>query len=139
MEREAEADLRRNGTDAVKMIADDSMGELHTFFDWLHWTHTTAIVDRTYRQMPRAEFERLERPANLRAAVEFSEDFATRHHIPYLRVDFLLVNALLYFTETSLTPGYCIVHYEPDLFQYSVSPGHPNREHFLKTGGAPMS
>ncbi len=115
------------------MIASEGMGEIHAFFDWIRWEYTDAIVDRTYRQMPKTEFDSLGRPENLQSAVDFAEDFATRHQVPYLRVDFLLVNKQLYFTETSLTPGYCIVHYEPDLFAYSIAPGHPNRDHFLRT------
>jgi len=95
------------------------------FLDWRRWRHLQQPVDLPYGIMRPADFLTLRRPDNLEAAVAMAEHFAATWEIPYVRVDFFLVDGVLHFAEFAISPDGCRVNYSIDLFEYSQQTDNP--------------
>lgn len=97
------------------------------FVDWRRWRHLRQPVDLAYGVMRPSDFRNLRRPGNLEAAVAMAEHFSATWRIPYVRVDFFLVDGVLHFAEFAISPDGCRVNYSIDLFEYSQWAHNPGR------------
>lgn len=97
------------------------------------WIFDPVTTDLPYEAMSKEYFDEVvakRRPENLEDAVEFAERITAMFRLPYLRVDFFLLDVIvrepdsdsdrtvtkLYFSEIAVTPDGCNLRWHVDLF-----------------------